>query len=333
MSDKIRLSVTELHTKVQELLVDKGFSFEQADGIADTITAAERDGCLSHGVFRIPFYLAALKNEDANAQAIPSVSVNETSSVVHVDGHNGFCPAALKAGFEPVMDKARTRGIAALAIHNVYNIAALWPEVEHLAQRGFVAFAFTAANAYVAPAGGTKPLFGTNPMAFGWPRGDKPPMVFDQASSVCARGEIQLMKNAGESLPDGAAIDKDGHPTNDPEAALAGAQLPFGQHKGSSIALMIELLAGALIGDLFSYQSSEKDVHNIGAPFGGEFLMVIDPSHAAAPGTADRHIEHAEELFTRVLAQEGTRLPSGRRFAAREKSLNEGVLVSDFSDF
>jgi len=230
------------------------------------------------------------------------------------------------------MAKAKERGIAALAIHNVYNIAALWPEVEHLAERGFVAFAFTAANAFVAPAGGTKPLFGTNPMAFAWPRVNKPPMVFDQASSVCARGEIQLMKQQGVSLPSGLAIDSDGNPTNDPSAALQGAQLPFGGHKGSSIALMIELLAGALIGDVFSYESTKLDVNKVGAPFGGEWLMVIDPAHGVMPGAQQNSGERAEQLFAELLSQQGTRLPSDRRYKARRKSLEEGIKISENSD-
>ncbi len=332
MAKEKRLSVDAVYERALDQLLTQGVSAVQAEAIATTVTSAERDGCLSHGLFRIPFYIGALKNDLINAAAQPTVIDNPESSVIHVDGHNGFCPAALQAGYEPVMAKAKQRGIAALAIHNVYNIAALWPEVEHLARNGFVAFAFTGANAFVAPAGGTKPLFGTNPMAFGWPRKDHPPLVFDQASSVCARGEIQLMKNAGETLPDGCAIDANGQPTNDPDAALAGAQLTFGGHKGSSIALMIELLAGALLGDVFSYESSELDKHNIGAPFGGEFLMVIDPAHGVLPGSPNNGAERAEQLFEALLAQEGTRLPSDRRYKAREKSLAEGIVISENSD-
>jgi len=307
------LSVEEVHERAKQALTSEGFSELQADAIAATMTAAERDGCLSHGLFRTSFYIEALKNKGVDANAIPEVIDTDASSIVHVNGHHGFCPAALKAGYDPVMAKAKQRGIAALAIHDVYNIAALWPEVEYLASEGFVAFAFTGANAFVAPAGGNKPLFGTNPMAFGWPRANRPPLVFDQASSVCARGEIQLMKKAGETMPEGLAIDAHGNPTTDPDAALAGAQLPFGGHKGSSIALMIELLAAALVGDAFSYESSLLDVNNVGAPFGGEFLMVIDPTHGVMPGAANNHLQRAEELFTRILEQEGTRLPSDRR--------------------
>jgi len=322
------ISLKEVHELASGALLASGFSEPQATAIATTVTAAERDGCTSHGLFRIPFYIAALKNPRANAQAVPELSVTE-SSVVHVDAQCGFCPLALQMGIEPLQEKTKRHGIAALAIHNTFNIAALWPEVEALANEGLVAFAFTGANAYVAPAGGIKPLFGTNPMAFGFPRKDRPPLVFDQASSASARGEIQLHLRDGKSLPEGWAIDKDGNPTTDPAAALEGAQLPFGGYKGSSLALMVELLAGALIGDMFSRESSADDTHSSGAPFGGEFIMAIDPHHCADENqSSNRHLERAEILFTELLNQPGTRLPSDRRYSARKINQQKGVTVN-----
>lgn len=319
-----QLSLSEVHNLANRALVASGFSKDQAEAIATIVSAAERDDCKSHGLFRIPFYVKALQNTDCNAQAKPSVTLT-TAAIVHVDAHSGFCPLAIQRGIEPLMQKARTNGIAALAVHNAYNIAALWPEVEQLAESGFVAFAFTAANAYVAPAGGSKPVYGTNPMAFSWPREGKPPLVFDQASSASARGEIQLHLRDGKQLPIGWAIDADGQPTTDPEEALAGAQLPFGGHKGAALALMIELLAGALIGDLFSYESSERDIHQVGAPFGGEFIIALEPTHFAQGANPQKQFERAEMLFTQILSQSGTRLPSDRRYHARIRNLENGV--------
>ena len=118
-------------------------------------------------------------------------------------------------GAEPLMDKAGSNGIAALAINDAYHIAALWPELERVAERGFVTFAFTAAMAYVAPAGGTKALYGTNPMGFSWPRKGQPPLVFDQAASSMARGEIMIRARDGQAVPETAGItiqsDRDVH--------------------------------------------------------------------------------------------------------------------------
>ncbi len=327
MTPTERLDLATIESLACDALLAKGFSHGQASAIASNVTAAERDGCLSHGLFRIPFYVAASGNADCDPTAEP-VLFQPDGAVVHVDAGHGFCPHALDVGLEPLADTARQYGIAALAVRRVYNIAALWPEVERLATEGLTAFAFTASNACVAPAGGTKPVFGTNPMAFGFPRSSGPPLVFDQATSASARGEIQLHKREGKSLPEGWAIDADGQPTTDPEAALAGAQLPFGGYKGSSLSLMVELLAGPLIGELSSRESAAHDVNKTGAPFGGEFLIAIDPQRCAPPGQAVDHDARAERILADVLAQDGTRLPSSRRFAARERSLVDGVDVS-----
>jgi LDH2 family malate/lactate/ureidoglycolate dehydrogenase len=152
-------------------------------------------------------------------------------------------------------------------------------------------------------------------------------LVFDQASSACARGEIQLHLRDGKSIPEGWAIDEFGQPTTDPAAALAGAQLPFGDYKGAAIALMIELLAGALIGDLFSYESSQRDTNKVGAPFGGEFLLAIDPAHCSTNGDSAAQQQRAELLFEKILQQEGTRLPSSRRLKARATTPTTGITI------
>ncbi len=325
MNDTVRLSLEEVHALALEALIANGFSGGQARAIADIVTAAERDLCGTHGLFRIPFYLNALNNPEVNPTAVPVVT-ELAPAVVHVDGGFGFAPLALEMGTPPLIEKAKTQGIAALCLNNVYHIAALWPEVERVAEQGLAAFAFTAALPYVAPAGGIKPLYGTNPMAFAWPRKDQPPMVFDQASSVSARGEIQVHLRDGKPIPQGWAIGPDGEATTDPEVALKGAQLPFGGYKGAAIALMVELLAGALVGDLFSFEAAEKDT-GTGAPLGGEFLIAIDPGRCVRDGDRDRQLAHAEKLFQQILAQPGTRLPSERRYAARRRTPAEGVCI------
>ena len=323
MIDTTTLTLARIHQLATEILNAHGFSAQQAASIADTVTAAERDGCKSHGLFRMSFYVNALKNPTVNCAADPVLRVDD-SSVVHVDGARGFCPLALKVGLPALEDKARKHGTAALAIHDAINIAALWPEVEALAEQGLVAFAFTTANAFVAPAGGTRPLYGTNPMAFAFPRVGKPPLVFDQASSASARGEIQLHLREGKPLPDGWAIDCNGKPTTDPQAALEGAQLPFGGHKGAALAMMIELLAGALIGDNLSIEASAQDKYGAGISVGGELLLAIDPEHFGSTG----YLQRSELLFEQVLAQPGTRLPSQRRYDIRKQSIANGVEIA-----
>ena len=326
MADLTRLTLDHVHALAWQVLHAQGVSEDQARAIADTVTAAERDDCKSHGLFRLPGYVSSVRSGKVTPDAVPQVR-ELAPAIVQVDGRNGFAPLALQLGCAPLVEKARRHGIAALAVTRIYHFAALWPEVEALAAQGLVAFAFTAAMSYVAPAGGSKPLYGTNPMAFAWPRAGHPPLVFDQASSASARGEIQLHLRDGAPLPTGWAIDAEGHPTTDPAAALAGAQLPFGGYKGAAIALMIELLAGALIGEVFSFEASEQDNDDGGPPIGGEFMIALDPACCVRHDHQSAQLAHAEQLFAKILAQGGTRLPSDRRYAARRRTPTEGVTI------
>ena len=322
----VRLKLDEVHDLATKGLMRHGASAAQAGAVADTITSAERDGCKSHGLFRLPGYIGSLKSGKITGSATPVLS-SLAPAVVKVDAANGFSSLPLKMGTDALAQKAREQGIAALAITNSYHFAALWPEVEYLAEQGLVAFAFVTAKSYVAPAGGIKPLYGTNPMAFAWPREGQPPIVFDQASSASARGEIMIHERDGQPIPDGWAIDSEGNPTNDPTEALSGAQLPFGGYKGGSIALMVELLAGALIGDVFSFEATANDVEDGGPPKRGEFMIAIDPARCIDGTAGLSQLAHAETLFGELLGQEGTRLPSDRRYATRKVTAEQGVTI------
>jgi LDH2 family malate/lactate/ureidoglycolate dehydrogenase len=246
-------------------------------------------------------------------------------SIVKVDADFGFSSYAYNEGIGLALDKARSQGIAALAINNCYHFSALWPEVEPLAELGFAALALTPSHSWVAPAGGTKPLFGTNPIAFAWPRADNHPFVFDFATSATARGEIELHRRAGKAIAPGLALDCHGRPTVDPSEALRGAMLTFGGHKGSALSAMVELMAGPLIGDMISMESKAFDGGRGATPCHGELILVFDP--AVFLGEAlGRNLARAEILFDAILGQDA-RLPSQRRYEARAKSVCSGVTI------
>lgn len=318
------LSLAEVRALTVRCLAANGCDAANAAAVADVIHAAERDGAKSHGLFRLPGYVMSLRSGKANGTAQPRVE-ELAPAALRVVGDGGFAPLAQQVGRQPLIERTRAQGVAALAITNVHHFQALWFEIEPLAEAGLCAFAFTAAFPYVTHPGGRKPIYGTNPMAFGWPRPGKAPMVFDQASSALARGEIMIAARDGHTVPPGTGIDADGRETTDPTAILeGGAQLPFGGYKGASIALMVELLAGALIGDKFSFEAWESDAKDGGPPNGGEFMLAIDPARL---GDADGWAAHAELLFDRILAEAGTRLPAGRRHANRAKTATEGATV------
>jgi len=291
-----------------------GADEENASAVADTVMAAERDGALSHGVFRIPGYVMALKSGLINGAARPRLMGGPPAAVV-VDGDGGVAPAAYRIGLPELERRARSQGVAVLAVKNTRHFAAMWHEVEWLAERGLAGFACTASFPYVAPAGGRRPVFGTNPIAFAYPREGAPPLVFDLATAAMARGEIMLAELDGRTVPPGAGIDADGTPISDPAAILkGGAQLPFGGYKGSALALMVELLSAGVVGALFS-DAAEELADGSGVPPGGVFLLAMDPEAIGGEGTRAR----AERFLVRLAAEPGVRLPGARRHANRAR--------------
>lgn len=324
MTDTVPMTLDEVRCLARAVLAAQGLAPAHVEAVAETMVAGERDGCTSHGLYRLLVCAHTIRAGKVALDAEPEI-VDSVSGLVRVDARDGYAQLAFALGKGPLVAKARANGIAALAINNCVHFAALWPEVEALAEEGLVAFAFTPSHAWVAPAGGTAPIFGTNPIAFGWPRPGKHPYVFDFATSAVARGEIELHRRAGKPIPLGWGIDAAGQPTTDAEAALAGAMLTFGGHKGSALATMVELIAGPLIGDLTSRDSIEVDDGAKASPLGGELVIAIDPAGFLG-GAVAGELESAEALFDGIQAQ-GARLPSERRYAARARSLVYGVEV------
>lgn len=315
------LSIHDLATKVAAIFKAAGLSEDQAEAVARTITAGERDACKSHGVYRIEGCLRTVKGGKVNPLAAPVVT--QDGAIVRVDAQGGFSPLAFERGAPVLAALARQHGLAAMVINDCVHFSALWPEIEQLTAQGLAALALCPSYAAVAPTGGREALFGTNPMAFGWPRAGAP-YVFDFATSVAARGEIELHRRAGKPIPEGWAIDAEGAPTTDPAAALAGALLPFGGHKGSAISTMIELLGGAMIGDLGSLAAREVLGDMTMLPRHGELVLAFDPRRFA--GTSDPFA--AAEVLFEAIAGQGARLPSQRRFAARAQAEAEGITLS-----
>ncbi|MDQ1156472.1 delta1-piperideine-2-carboxylate reductase [Sphingomonas sp. SORGH_AS 950] len=320
----IRMTLAELRSLARAKLLGAGLAPAHAEAVAETMVAGERDGCASHGIYRLLVAVSSINKGVVVPDAEPVLS-HPAHALVRVDGGGGFAQLAFQTGKPALIEKARRNGIAALALNNVVHFAALWPEVEELAEAGLVALAFTPSHAWVAPSGGAEPVFGTNPIAFGWPRPDGPPFVFDFATSMVARGEIELHRRAGKAVPDDWGVDAEGRPTTDPAAILSGAMRTFGGHKGSALAAMVELLAGPLIGDMTSRESIDIDAGRGGSPLGGELIIAIDPKGFLGD-LLPEHQARAEAMFAAITGQ-GARLPSARRYAARAVSLAEGVVI------
>ncbi len=270
------LSLPEAYDLALEVLSANGFSADHAAAIARNVTAGERDGCASHGLWRPSGIVDTLRKGKVSPDAEPQID-DQAPGIARADAGGAFSLLAYERALPLLLEKARHNGIAALAINRCVHFSALFADIEPLTEAGLVGLACTPSHAWVAPAGGTRPLFGTNPIAFGWPRQDKPPFIVDMATSAAARGEIQLHQRAGKALPEGWGIDSQGQPTTDAAEVLNGAMLTFGGHKGSALAAMVELLAGPLIGDMTSAESLAWDNGAGGLPYGGELILALDP--------------------------------------------------------
>ena len=326
MANSINVSLDEIKKLVTDVFLKQGCNKSNASALANTITKAEEDGSSSHGLFRVPGYVASLQSGKVNGNASPKLE-KTTPVILTCNADNGFASTAHEFALPILADAAKTNGVAVLSIKGCYHFAALWPETEYLAKQNLVGFACTAFKPSVAPAGAKKAFFGTNPISIAWPRNGQNPVVFDMATATMAKGEVMIAARDGHSLPDGVGLDENGEPSNDPKEILKGVLLPFGGYKGSAISLMVELFAAGLIGDVFSYEAQENDNNDGGPPSGGEFIMAFNPQIIAGPSWE----EHCGNFFQKLTSIDGVRLPGSRRHENRSgdnyRSVNEELLL------
>lgn len=306
------MSLDEIYTLIHSTMMANNCDDANASALADIMTRAERDGSHSHGLFRVPGYVKALRSGKVDGKAKPTVT-KKTPAIVHVDGHGCFAPLAQAAGLPVLAEATAEIGVGALSLTGIHHFAALWPETEYLADRGLVGIACTAYMPSVAPAGSNKALFGTNPISFAWPRPGHSPVVYDMATASMAMGDVQIAARDGKEVPLGTGLDADGQLTTDPAAIAKGVLLPFGGYKGSAIALMVELLAAGLTGEQFSYEAKENDNGDGGPPRGGEMVIGLSPALIAGDGWE----AHVEGFVDRLAGLDGVRVPGARRHKNR----------------
>ncbi|HEX2082251.1 MAG TPA: Ldh family oxidoreductase, partial [Xanthomonadaceae bacterium] len=241
------LTLTGAEELVVHTLTRCRTSEPNARTVARALGAAEADGLKGHGLSRLPSYAAQAKIGKVDGFAVPALA-QPRPGLLGVDAAHGFAYPALELVVNALPPVVRANGIAAAAIRRSHHCGAAGHPVERLADAGLVALMFANTPAAIAPWGGSTPLLGTNPIAFACPLPGRAPVVIDLSLSKVARGNILAAKQRGERIPEGWALDAEGRPTTDPEAALKGAMLPLGDAKGAALALMIELLAAGLTG-------------------------------------------------------------------------------------
>lgn len=319
----MKLTLAEAEALVLKALHASGVADENAGPVAAALVAAEAAGQGGHGLRRVPAYTAQARAGKVDGKVRPTATLARPG-VLRIDAGNGFAYPALDLAIEKLPNLARSQGIAAASIHRSHHAGVMALTVERLADQGLAALMFANAPASMAPWGGRKPLYGTNPIAFAVPVPGEDPIVIDLALSKVARGKIMAAAQKNAPIPDDWAFDVDGNPTTDSHAAMAGTMAPLGGAKGAALAMMVEILSAGLTGANYAWESSSL-FDDKGAPVAlGQMIIAIDPS-ATGEGTAERLKDIAGELG----AQEGVRVPGRRGQTSRRAAIETGLDIED----
>lgn len=316
-----RMTLPALEALIRRILERHRTGAENAAYVARGLAAAEADGQVGHGASRVPSYAAQAASGKVDGYAVPSVARVSTAGL-RVDAATGFFYPAHAVALDALTAIARETGIAIALIANSHHSGVAGHHVEPLAERGLIGLSLGNGPQGIAPWGGTRGLFGTNPIAFAAPRRAGAPLVIDLSLSKVARGKVNVARQKGETIPPDWALDADGNPTTDPAAALDGTMRPMGDAKGAALALMVELMAGALAGGNFGYEMSSFFTADGGPPRNAQFLLAIDP----CPFSRGTFVERLEDMAG-AIADQGARLPGTRRLSAREAAAKDGILL------
>lgn len=323
MSETRTIAAGDLQALVERALMSNTTSAANAASVARALIAAEIDGQKGHGIWRVASYAAQARSGKINGNAVPVVTRPRRACLL-VDVGQGFAYPAFDLAIAELPALAAEFGIAAASFKRSSHAGALGRHVERLAERGLVALAFANTPSAMTAWGGSKGIFGTNPLAFAAPRRGAEPLVIDLALAKVARARIASAAEKGEPIPAGWAVDENGQPTTDARAALRGYSLPIGDAKGSALALMVEILAAALAGALFAAETTSFLDAKGPSPDVGQLLIVIDPDGFAG---ADVFAERLATLTAMIETDPPARLPGTRRLVLREAARRNGVSV------
>ncbi|KML25408.1 Ldh family oxidoreductase [Rossellomorea marisflavi] len=323
-------SVEELETYCVGILTKNGMEKENIDILVKLLLQANLEGVDSHGISRFPVYIKRFN--DHRISLNPDVQFEQrSSSILLVDGDNGIGHLVGHLAVQKGITMAKENGVAVVSIRNSNHFGAASNFCKTACEENMACIAFTNSPPGIAPWGGTEAYFGTNPIAFGFPTKDRPPVIIDLSTSTVARGKIILAEKQGKSIPEGWAIDEYGMPTTNASEALQGSVLPLGGAKGAALAMAVEILSGVLTGAAFGpevksiYEENEKGKANV-----GHFFILMDIEKFM-----DIHVflQSMQGLLGGIKSTrkasgvEEIRIPGERRHRESEKRKIEGIFL------
>jgi len=314
-------TLSDLRDLAERALANAGASQAMARTTARALADAEAQGLSSHGMARVSQYATHLRNGRADGRAV-AVIARERGGAILVDARSGLAFPACTLAVDEAIRRAREFGVAFAGVTNSHHFGVAAWHLEPVAAAGMVGLAFGNSPAAMPAAGGTRALFGTNPIAAVFPRRDAPALTIDLSLSEVARGKVMVAAKEGKPIPLGWALDGEGRPTTDPKAALQGSMLAMGGTKGAMLALVVELLVTALTGAALGYEASSFFVDEGNRPRIGQAFLVIDPDALAG---RDVFVERVETLLAAMQQDAGVRLPGARRAALAARARAQGV--------
>ena len=324
------IAVIELEHVVAAVLRRAGLSATDAQRAAVLLTYAQRSGLETHGILHLPFYVARLLNGTINANARLEFDTPEGAATA-LDANDALGCIAADAAMDEAMRRAASYGVGSVAVRNSSHFGPAGVYVQCAANAGYVGIAMSNASATMAPWGGREALLGTNPIAAAFPRNNGAPVVIDMATSAAARADVRKAAAGATTIPSHWALDEQGHPTTDAQAALAGSMQPMGGAKGAALSLMVELLCSCLAGgaagvDVRVPQDTEPAPCKV-----SHFFLALHPDAFAGAAILKRSVDALSSAIERsppsVLTQP-VRVPGSAAAATREHSDQHGVKLT-----
>ena len=301
----MNLSYQEMVGLASAGLEAAGIGEKAAFETAQFLALAELDGLASHGLARVAQYAGHAKNNRVELA--------------------GLAFPALRFATDLSVNLASKAGVGLVAVTNSHHFGVAGHFAEAAARAGYISLLFGNTPAAMPMVGGSKAIFGTNPLAAAFPIANRDPLVIDMSLSAVARGKLLVAAKKGESIPEGWALTTDGKPTTDPQEGLKGLMVPLGGDKGALLALIVELLVVGLSGSRFSYEADSFFDAKGNRPRIGQLLLTIDPGLAGSQVFANK----MHDFLKTLAADVGTRLPGQRRFKQRAAGFKDGVNVSE----
>lgn len=320
MPDTITLTLREAEKLCERAAKAAGASRETARSLARSVVAAEAGGQASVGLSHFIDYLDSLEAGRIDGKVEPELT-QPAPAIILSDARGGAAHPGFDLAFDRLVDATKTYGIALFTQRNAFTCGSLSYFVDRLAEKGLASLAATNGPALVAGSGGKKPVYCTNPMAFGAPMVGGPPLIIDQSSSATAFVNIRAARDDGRQIPEGWALDAGGNPTADPAAAINGALLAFGGGRGANIALMVEILAAGINGANWSLDAPP---FGIGSEGPGTGMTVI----AIAPRLIDMEAEtRLGRQIERLSDEYGVYIPGRAKAQARTRAEKDGLTI------